>query len=116
MNRESERKRLVELIKQGEMNYTTSTNYDGDLLDYLADYLLANGIVVPPCKVGDYVEWDNGIEPRLHRVEGFYYNTNDAFPLRYDLGIIQPIIEHHAIKRIVPREEAEKMLKGVGIE
>ena len=111
MNRESERKRLVELTNK-HLREELGMNLHTDILEKFADHLLGNGIVVLPCKVGDYIEWDNGIEPRLHRVEGFYYNTQEAFPLRYDLGIIQPIIEHHAIKRIVPREEAEKMLKG----
>ena len=78
----------------------------------LADFLLANGVIVPPCKVGDYVEWGNGIgkNKRLHQIKGFYYEPENG--LRYDLGFVCPIITHQAIKRIVPREEAEKALKG----
>ena len=39
----TERERLIELIHA----------YDGDNDGDFADYLLANGVIVPPCKVGD---------------------------------------------------------------
>ena len=34
----------------------------------LADYLLANGVIVPPCKVGDYVLWNNGLKDSKDRL------------------------------------------------
>lgn len=45
------KERLIELIREA----TESTWTFSDL----ADYLLANGVVVPPCKVGDKVYWYN---------------------------------------------------------
>ena len=44
----TERERLIELLKNVPRN--TRAFYD-----QFADYLLANGVVVPPCKVGDTV-------------------------------------------------------------
>ena len=41
------RDRLIELISK--------VQYMGGLEEKLADYLLANGVVCPPCKVGDKV-------------------------------------------------------------
>lgn len=41
------RDRLIELISQ--------VQYMGGLEGRLADYLLANGVIVPPCKVGQTV-------------------------------------------------------------
>lgn len=41
------RNRLIELI--------SNVQYMGGLEEKLADYLLANGVIVPPCKVGDTV-------------------------------------------------------------
>ena len=41
------RDRLIELISK--------VQYMGGLEAKLADYLLANGVIVPPCKVGDVV-------------------------------------------------------------
>lgn len=80
MSREAEKKRLIELLKcareemskmfrekvedclakKGSFNSKT----DGDrqsIYEVEADYLLENGIIVPPCKVGDTV-WRIGGE------------------------------------------------------
>lgn len=43
----SERDRLIELLN------TDMSGCDGDYAEELADYLIANGVIVPPCKVGD---------------------------------------------------------------
>ena len=47
------RDRLIELIKQGNIDYLCSTGKAH--YTFLADYLLANGVIVPHCKVGDTV-------------------------------------------------------------
>lgn len=49
----TERERLIELIKQMPKEMWA---------EELADYLLANGVIVPPCKVGDllYMPWEYG--------------------------------------------------------
>lgn len=62
MNREAEQKRLVELIKATPHGTKTL----GDVLDSLyienvmVKHLIANGVIVPPCKVGDTVYYING--------------------------------------------------------
>lgn len=47
----TERERLIELM--GEAKRTDPET--GSWTEYLADYLLDNGIIVPPCKVGSKV-------------------------------------------------------------
>ena len=73
-----------------------------------ADYLIEHGVVVLPCKVGDYVEYDNGICLSLKQVRGFLYFEDG---LRYILEDCEPFVTHSNIKRIVPREQAEQALK-----
>lgn len=46
----NDRDRLIELLQE----YTDDNNGGGSNHG-LADYLLANGVIVPPCKVGDIV-------------------------------------------------------------
>jgi hypothetical protein len=41
------RDRLIELLEQGHKNYL--------YYDQIADHLIENGVIVPPCKVGDVV-------------------------------------------------------------
>ena len=49
MSREAERKRLIELLN------VDMSGCNGDYAEEMADYLLENGVIVPPCKVGDTV-------------------------------------------------------------
>ena len=50
------RDRLIELIKKGiDKHESTIENYVHPEWEFVADYLLENGVIVPPCKVGDTV-------------------------------------------------------------
>ena len=51
----SDRDRLIELITKAYKEWRNNTNLDVSISDFTADHLLANGVIVPPCKVGDYV-------------------------------------------------------------
>lgn len=48
------KERLIELIRQARKS-TKGANCDLHREMLIADYLLANGVIVPPCKVGDKV-------------------------------------------------------------
>ena len=55
MSCKTDRERLIEITKKAqndwlEKEYDNATNKK--LEEYVADYLLANGVIVPPCKVG----------------------------------------------------------------
>lgn len=51
-----QRERLIELIREAMKNHEiTIENYVIPTSDYIADYILKNGVVVPPCKIGDTV-------------------------------------------------------------
>lgn len=52
--------RLIELIEQYTENITSRDLHKADFDEKFADYLLANGVIVPPCKVGDTVYIQNG--------------------------------------------------------
>lgn len=56
--------RLIELLKQRSCVYVTCDRECGechnvemydDAIESIADHLIANGVIVPPCKVGDIV-------------------------------------------------------------
>lgn len=60
----SERERLIEIIRKAEADCANMKQCEacehcgkGDQCqeELIADYLLANGVIVPPCKVGDTV-------------------------------------------------------------
>ena len=54
----NEREKLIELLKKapyGANAITLSDKHKDSILGEIADYLLENGVVVLPCKVGDMV-------------------------------------------------------------
>ena len=52
------RDRLIELIDDFVHNIDVTEWYSEEHDEGLADYLLANGVIVPPCKVGDMMYFD----------------------------------------------------------
>lgn len=52
------RERLIEFCKKSQSEWLEKT-YDNEtdkkLEEYVADYLLANGVIVPPCKIGTHL-------------------------------------------------------------
>ena len=50
------RDRLIELLQIGDETRRNPLRWcDDEIVESLADHLLANGVIVPPCKVGDKV-------------------------------------------------------------
>ena len=58
----TDRERLIELQRKAFQEWRNAT-IDTFPLEFITDYLLANGVIVPPCKVGDAVYskyWNGG--------------------------------------------------------
>lgn len=58
----TERERLIELLHDatfGVNKHTLADHLKKETVEAVADYLLANGVIVPPCNVGDtvYYPW-----------------------------------------------------------
>ena len=69
-----------------------------------------------PCKVGDYLEWDDGDGvPLYFEVLGFRFNMLGEIS-RFITKDLQPIISHSSIKRILTKEEAEQVLNKNNIK
>lgn len=51
--------RLIELIKHIPYGVSVGAKFEQHFCEKVADHLLANGVIVPPCKVGDtlWVNW-----------------------------------------------------------
>lgn len=99
--REIERERLIELLNN---SLTGSVGLSSMLSESIADYLLANGVTVPPCKVGDTVYQTDKVQIYESKIKNVIYDTT---------GIA---FSERAIGKTVflTREEAEKALKEKG--
>lgn len=117
MNREAERKRLVELL--GDYLYS----------EQIADHLLDNGAIVPPVKVGDVVyyvsnspmslsvEANTIYEAHITRLVTTQYGTTLVIQIHNSYGCTEiPDINDWGKTVFTSREEAQKALEGSGDE
>ena len=102
------RERLIELLDNAESAYLETMMNDPDKAaeivkngyGFYADHLLANGVIVPPCKVGDtvYVIYEHPFDETIVEIE------KDEFCLA--------MIDDFGKGVFLTREEAEEALKA----
>ena len=98
----SERERLIKLFLDCRYGIDDTPIFDSEESVKLADYLLENGVIVPPVKVGDTVyQTDNAGDIYKSKVTQIVYSTKDV---AFDERAIGKYI-------FLTREEAEKALK-----
>ncbi len=104
------RNMLIELSKKAHSEWLKK-QYDHetekDIGEYVADYLLENGVVVIPCKIGDTVYQTDGI--RIYELEIFDISLRKNKPY-YETESID--FDSDAIGKSIflTREEAERKL------
>lgn len=115
------RERLIELLK-------SSSQYIGEqdsLISQIADYLLANGVIVPPCKVGDTVYYfshrpfnlalqaNTIYEADVVRIVTTRLGTSLVIQIRNEYGCTEvPDIRSWGETVFLTKEEAEQALKA----
>ena len=106
------RERLVELLKSkscwnndcpecGCEKCDCIAVMNGDA-EHIADYLIANGAVVPPCKVGDVIYETDGIRIYESIIRKVIYETKG---IAFDESAIGKSV-------FLSRDDAERALKG----
>ena len=77
---EKQRERLIDLLNRHcalrQENNDCTNETTEDCSTCLADFLLANGVIVPPCKVGDTVYQTDGVRVYESTVKTVLYVTN----------------------------------------
>lgn len=108
----TQREKLVELFNKAEdehyASFVTDDEHYVDFYEFLADYLLENGVIVPPCKVGDtiYVAYPKqGIVER--KVKRFQIGKYGFLVIVCGEGIDVGLLGKHYF---LTKEEAEKAL------
>ena len=109
----TERERLIELLKKapyGANAITLSDKHKDSILGEIADYLLENGVVVLPCKVGDMVyifERGSYIIPICGQGKPHWEIKIEKCSFKYWL------LDNHkfGVNMFFTREEAEKALE-----
>ena len=127
----NQRDRLIELIEDYTENVTARELHSQHFDEKFADHLLANGVIVPPCKVGDkiwVIERKNGKPVDFYCI--VFLSSSKGFVIgtpQIDHMGIDKMIDYHIRETaneyetnlvvypeedcFVTREEAEKALK-----
>lgn len=106
------RDRLIKLLN------TDMSGCDGDYAEELADYLIANGVILPPCKVADtlYEPTDRGTisEYEVLAVRVDLFSTFVEWKIKEGIvwRSVHEINSNEIGKTVfLSREEAERVLK-----
>ena len=130
MTNDKQRERLVELLEEADQKVQEYI-LENDHMDWIpklkelaevrADHLLANGVIVPPCKVGDvvwYINQDKKIDYAQVACIDCRNTGNHIIIHKYIYGaeeIIKICVRFEEFGKTVflTKEEAEKALGGV---
>lgn len=93
------RNKLVEIVKK---SLVKNIDYTHRLAENITDDLIANGVIVPPCKIGDVVYQTDGVIVYESTITNIIYDTNN---IAFDERAIGKTI-------YLTKDEAEKHLKG----
>ena len=112
------RERLIELIKSYKL---TMIYLPIAMVRRLADYLLKNGVIVPPCKEGDTVYCVWRYEDWFGKVDGPFIEEDVCQGIVIDLGQVKILPTKYGSRTdsfyrlldcCLTKEEAEQALKG----
>lgn len=102
--------RLIDGFVFGTQIAVNSIEWNSAKVKELADYLIANGVIVPPCKVGD----------TIYQTDGVRIYTSTIHEITYTLSKVifvteNTVFDEQAINNSIflTREEAEKALKEI---
>ena len=113
------RDKLIELIRIASHELTSRCVGDcGDCADKIANHILADGWIRPPCKVGDIlyvISNDKQILPFVVNriIITDYIKIKVDYIAGRDYEIKYLLLQHFGKTVFLTKEEAEKALKGV---
>lgn len=111
----TDRDRLIELLENCEhISYLDSVYDLPNIYNLVADHLLANGVIVPPCKVGDKLYRMNRIGKLVECVEYTVKNINCTILTERPYNCFA--ISNVGTCLFLTKEEAEQALKNRGKE
>lgn len=118
MNREAERKRLVELV-DNFFDKEIGASFVKGFLDKFADCILDDGWMRPPVKVGQYIWFFKNDKLTFGQVEDITISQNGLFAFVYEVDAEDEVVGEWTVPLceqgktvFTSREDAVKALKG----
>lgn len=113
----NDRDRLTELIEQAE----GLKNNDFPSVEEIADYLLANGVIVLPCYIGQEVwylseHFNGSVEIEKGKISMLQQKADKSWKFRFshNSSVWDFKIDDIGVRYFLTKEEAEEKLKELG--
>lgn len=126
------RERLIEIIKKVPYGVSVGAKFEQHFCEKVADCLLENGVIVPPCRVGDMVYFVQSkkiysgkvilIRPFIHKDNTIFHGNveyecedpfyNDGRKMRHQVSVVFQKYGCNTIAYLT-KEQAEKALAEV---
>lgn len=109
----TDRDRLIELKRQAVNYAQEKADERGGLvcIDDGVDYLLANGVIVPPCKVGDKIYQTDGVRIYESTINEITFTTQKMICVTENIAFDETAVGKSIF---LTKEEAEQKLKELG--
>lgn len=107
----NERERLMYLVKNAIAAYKSMDDCDVSEAEFIVDFLIANGVIVPPCKVGDKIYL---IVEKRRRITSKCFKFIKISKLTF--YNLEMVLKCFGKTIFLTKEEAEAALEGGGEE
>ena len=108
------RDRLIELINFAHNGVGAMKNRHKTLAEIVADYLLENGVIVPPCKINDdlyWIDFNNRICKQEQAIKGIMFQSDGKDHKWFVSDSDGEIDEIGSAFACLTREDAERLLE-----
>ena len=108
----SDKYKLIKLQEKSFKEWYNNTNKDTTCFEFVTDCLLANGVILPPCKIDDPVYFVGKYTGQITNayVTGIQKTEHDMF-LFTDAGCFVSVNQQLGKTVFLTKEEAEQALK-----
>lgn len=124
----TDRERLIELFKKTEYtpfpNMTMTANLGNQFTEYglncIVDNLLANGVIVPPCYIGQEIwylceHYDGSVEIKKGKISMLQQKADKSWKFRITINssVWDFKVDDIGVRYFLTKEEAEERLKKI---
>ena len=109
------RERLIELIKKVPYGVSVGATFERHFCEKVADHLIANGVILPPCYIGQPVwevyKWFTGkVEVREGKISMLQQKADKTWKIRVSINssVYDITVDKIGKTIFLSREEAEK--------
>ena len=115
----TDRDRLIELQIKAYKEWQANTNMETSVAEFVADYLLANGVIVPPCYIGQEIwylceHYDGSVEIEKGKISMLQQKVDKSWKFRITINssVWDFKVDDIGVRYFLTKEEAEAEREG----